>query len=100
MFLFDACSCFFYEKEDISVLEQDNINFYYTVLGKGHSGAGVIMNDFFEFAYGKGMGKNSKIWNGKGMNKSFPTFREWESESFPGISKIRNENGKKKQKIR
>ena len=58
----------------------------------------VIRNDFFEFGYGKGMGKNPKIRNGKGMEKSFPTFWEWESESFPGISKIRNENGKKKQK--
>ena len=32
------------------------------------------------------------------MEKSFPIFQEWESESFPGISKIRNESGKKKQK--
>ena len=42
--------------------------------------------------------KNPKIRNRKAMEKSFPIFQEWESESFPGISKIRNENGKKKQK--
>ena len=60
----------------------------------------MIRNDFFEFGYGKGMGKNPKIRNGKGMEKSFPTFWEWESESFPGISKIRNEKGKKKQKYK
>ena len=34
----------FFEKEDISVLDQDKINLYYTVLGHGDSGAGVIMN--------------------------------------------------------
>ena len=34
----------FFEKEDISDLEQDEINRYYTVLGNGDSGAGVIMN--------------------------------------------------------
>ena len=34
----------FYEKEKISVLEQEKINLYYTALGAGDSGAGVIMN--------------------------------------------------------
>ena len=41
--------------------------------------------------------KNPKIRNRKAMEKSFPIFQEWESESFPGISKIRNESGKKKK---
>ena len=34
----------FYQKEEISVLEQEKINTYYTALGAGDSGAGVIMN--------------------------------------------------------
>ena len=34
----------FFEKEEISVLEQEKINSYYTALGAGDSGAGVIMN--------------------------------------------------------
>ena len=34
----------FYQKEEISVLEQEKINLYYTALGAGDSGAGVIMN--------------------------------------------------------
>ena len=34
----------FFEKEDISVLDQDRINVFYTVFGHGDSGAGVIMN--------------------------------------------------------
>ena len=33
-----------YEKEDISVLDQDKINFYYAANGRGDSGAGVIIN--------------------------------------------------------
>ena len=33
-----------YQKEEISVLEQEKINSYYTALGAGDSGAGVIMN--------------------------------------------------------
>ena len=34
----------YYQKEEISVLEQEKINTYYTALGAGDSGAGVIMN--------------------------------------------------------
>ena len=34
----------YFKKEDISVLDQDKINLYYTVSGIGDSGAGVIRN--------------------------------------------------------
>ena len=34
----------FYQKEEISALEQDKINLYYTGHSHGDSGAGVIMN--------------------------------------------------------
>ena len=34
----------FYQKEEISAPEQEKINTYYTALGAGDSGAGVIMN--------------------------------------------------------